>query len=102
MKTKQIEMTVYETGDVLDISDTVFRFQDGRENALPHSIKAKARANSTGRMLVISCIETKDGFLYKGFMNNGRAISLKHNEMGTEKYVGHIDLRMLFAEDDGK
>lgn len=99
MKTKKIEMTVYENGDVIDISDIVFRFQNGKENTLPHSQKAKARIDSTNRMLIMSVIELKEGgMLYKGFMSNGKSITLKQNELGKEKYIGHVDLHLMESE----
>ena len=91
MKTKTVEILVFEPGDVLDLSAVVFRLSDGRENNLTHSMKRKATQNAS-RMLVISAEQVKAGMLYRGFMSNGKAMSLKQSEVDGAVCVGHIEL----------
>lgn len=98
MKKQTVEIMVYEPGDVIDIDQVVFREQNGSENSSAKSQKKIARLTSNNRMMIISMEEGRLGILYRGIMNNGKLMTLKNNELGSEKYIGHIDLALLMND----
>lgn len=98
MKKQTVTIMVYEPGDVIDIDQVVFRNQNGHENSSAASQKKKARLSSNNRMMIISMEEGRSGMLYRGIMNNGKLMTLKNNELGSEKYIGHVDLALLMND----
>lgn len=86
MKTTTININTYEVGDVIEMAQKDLRLE----------AKRRTFADST-RAIVVDVNQRMDKlFTYKLIASNGRAISLTPAEQGGEKYVGHIDLGLLF------
>lgn len=87
MKTTTININVYEVGDViqLDRSDL--------------SLEAKRRSyGASTRAVIVSVGQRMDKlYTYKAIADNGKMFSFTPSEQGKEKYVGHIDLGLLFG-----
>ena len=86
MKTTTINLNVYEVGDVIELK---------RENL---KLVAKQRCYAeSGRAVIIGVNQRIDKlFTYKLLADNGKIVSLTPSEQGQEKYIGHIDLGMLY------
>ena len=85
MKSVQITVMQYEVGDVLDISAV-------------NGMHRKPSLNEGSRALVVSVICRNDGTAsYKLLTNDAKAIVMKPEEMGEEKYLGAIDLSLLWG-----
>ena len=81
----------YEVGDVLDIS------------MVHPKLTAKRRLNYADRGMVFQVNMLMNGAItYKVITDNGYVTSFTHDEQGEERYIGHIDMSMLFPQDDGK
>lgn len=86
MKTVTHEFTFYEVGDILDVAQVKPKHH---KNTL---LKAK-------RMLIVSIRKVYDGrFHYKGVTDNGAMTTITADELGDEKYIGHIDLADLLGK----
>lgn len=81
MKKELKEIVVYDTGDILDISKVRARHQ-------------KPALNSATLALVILVIPliSGRGTSYKVITDSGKAVVIMPEELGGEKYVGHIDM----------
>lgn len=81
----------YEVGDVLDLSDVHPKF------------RAKKCLNSAVRAMVFQVNMLANGMItYKVITDNGYTTSFTHDEQGKERYIGHIDMSILFPPDDEK
>ena len=87
MKTTTININVYEVGDVIQLD---------RSNL---SLEAKRRSyGDSRRAIIVSAGQRMDKlFSYKAIADNGKMFTLTPNEQGSEEYVGHIDLGLLFG-----
>lgn len=87
MKTTTININVYEVGDVISIDQA--------------SLKLVAKRESMGkstRAVIIAVNQRLDKlYSYKLVLDNGKSFTLTPGEQGSEKYVGHIDLGLLFG-----
>lgn len=87
MKTTTINVNVYEVGDVIEMA----------RNDLRLEAKRRTFADST-RAVVVGVSQRMDKlFSYKIISSNGKMITLTPSEQGGEKYIGHIDLGLLFG-----
>ena len=86
MKQTTISVNVYEVGDVVEINRGAI------------NLVAKQRSiGESRRAIVIDVMQRKDKlFTYKMVAANGKPFTLTPNEQGEEKYVGHIDMALLF------
>lgn len=85
MKKITVEVNQYEVGDLLDISKL-------------KAVHQKERLNNATEAIVILCYELRaGGFSYEVLTNEGKKCRIKAEELGEEKYLGHIDLSELFA-----
>ena len=88
MKTTQIVVNVYEPGDIIDISECKKHFSN------------KSEIDGASRALVIAVNELKNGlFTYVVVTNEGKRSRITPSDMKDEKFLGHVDLSLLFAED---
>ena len=88
MKTATITINEYEPGDVLDISEM---------EAMYH----KPNLDKGKKAVVISAIRLKSGASsYRVVTNDAVTLRLKAEEMGKEKYIGHIDLSFLLEDNE--
>ena len=86
MKTTTINVNVYEVGDVIELDRKNLRLVAKQRNY------AESR-----RSMVVSVNQRVDKlFTYRLIADNGKMLNLVPNEQGEEKYVGHIDMDMLF------
>lgn len=86
--TKQMTITKYDIGDLLDIS------------AIKSPYRAKAARNRAERAVVISVKELKgDNFQYHVLANDAMKYLFNSQEMGEEKYIGRIDLSSLWGHE---
>ena len=87
MKTTTISVNVYEVGDVIEINRADLR------------LVAKQRSlASTTRAIIMGISQRMDKlFTYKIVADNGKTLLFTPGEQGHEKYIGHIDLSLLFA-----
>lgn len=82
--TKEIKINVYEIGDIIDIS------RIGTSNH-------KNTIRDAMRCVVVGVKQMKDGrYGYTVLTDNADKSYLRADELGEEKYVGHIDLSQLF------
>lgn len=88
MKTTTININVYEIGDVISIDQS--------------SLKLVAKRESMGksaRAMIIGVNQRLDKLIsYKLVLENGKSFWLTPGEQGSEKYVGHIDMGLLFGK----
>ena len=93
MKTTTISLNVYEVGDVIEISGADINLESKRR-----TIGQSTRAVVVGVQHRIDKL-----FSYKVIADNGKLFTLKPSEQGNEKYIGHIDLSLLYegAGDNG-
>ncbi len=88
MQTKQITINIYDVGDILDISELGAKYVSKRE-----------RLDTAKRALVIDVIELRNGQVaYQTGTDETKRVRLIPEELGKEKYIGHVDLSMLFDE----
>jgi len=88
MKSTTININVYEVGDVIELK---------REN-LKLVAKQRSYAEST-RAIIVGVSQRMDRlYTYKMLAENGKVISLTPGEQGNEKYIGHVDLSMLYGD----
>lgn len=86
MKTTTISVNVYEIGDVIEMEQKNLRLE----------AKRRTYAESK-RAVVIDVAQRIDKlFSYKMIASNGKSFTLTPEEQGNERYVGHIDLGLLF------
>lgn len=86
MKTTTINLNVYEVGDVIELDRKNLRLVS----------KQRSYAESH-RAIVMGVNQRVDKlFTYKLIADNGKMFNLVPNEQGEEKYVGHVDLGLLF------
>lgn len=88
MKTATINVNVYEIGDVIELNGDNLK------------LVAKQRAYSESRRALIVGVNQRIDkmFTYKILAENGKVISFSPNEQGNEKYVGHIELGLLYGD----
>lgn len=86
MKSTTININVYEVGDVIELK---------REN-LRLVAKQRSYAESSKAMVVDVNQRTDKMFTYRLIAENGKMLNLTPAEQGNEKFVGHIDLGLLF------
>ena len=79
MKTIQTEITVFECGDIIDISDVDFRSEKGH------------------KALIINAHNGLRGYSYKVVTERATSFTIKPDEAYGAKYAGHIDLSALFG-----
>lgn len=85
MKKIQVETTVYECGDLLDISSVM------ASHHKPGLDRAK-------KGLVVGVHSGTKGYSYRVITDEGIMFTVKSYETGNERYIGHIDLSTLFGE----
>ena len=92
MKTTTISVNVYEIGDVIELNKECLR------------LVAKQRSYAECvRAVVVAVNQRMDKlFTYKMITDNGKMLTLTPSEQGGEKYVGHIDLTILFEAKEQK
>lgn len=84
MKTKMLEVNVYEVGDVIDISECTGTY-------------GKQSLNRAKRGLVIGITELKNGLnSYWVLTDEGNKVKIIPKQMCNEIYIGHVDLSKLF------
>lgn len=83
MKKIQVETIVYEVGDLLDISSVM---------ALHH----KPGLDRAKKGLVVGVHSGAKGYSYRVVTDEGIMFTVKADETGNERYIGHIDLSPLF------
>lgn len=84
MTTKQISINVYDKGDVIDISGITASIH---KNAL----------NNGKRAVVLSRKELKNGqYTYSVLTDNGEKVSITPEQMRGERYIGVMDMSLLF------
>ncbi len=85
MKTKTIEVNVYEVGDVIDISQC-------------EGTSGKQALNRAKRGLVLEVTELKDGLnSYWVLTDEGNKVKIIPRQMRGENLIGNIDLSSLFS-----
>lgn len=82
------EVTLFETGDVVDISKMVPERIES-----PTSIKAKNFKASGGTAMILYTRETKEGITYGALLDNCKLIAFSGKE--PISYIGHIDVSLL-------
>ena len=88
MKTTTINVNVYEVGDVIELDRKNLRLVAKQRNY------AESR-----RAMVVGVNQRVDKlFTYRLIADNGKLLTFVPSEQGEEKYVGHVDLNLLFAE----
>lgn len=86
MKTKQVTINTYEIGDVIDVSTL-------RAKHKKHTLDNGKRA------VVIGVIELRSGDMsYDVVTDEGLKVRISPDELRGEKYIGKIDLDLLFKE----
>lgn len=86
MRVETITMNVYEVGDIITLDKNFF-----------HLVAKQQSASSATKALVVSRLKLQTGgYSYKVVANNGKMYTMKPDEMGKEKYIGHIDLSQVF------
>lgn len=90
MKSETVTINRYEVGDVILITPECFRLLSKRSSI--------GRAE---RCVVYNVTQRTDRlFTYKVFAQNGKTFSLTPAEQGNEKYIGHIDMSLMFEDGD--
>lgn len=85
MKTIQTEITVFECGDIIDISDVDFRSA------------TKDKIEKGHKALIINAHNGLRGYSYKVVTERATSFTIKPDEAYGAKYAGHIDLSALFG-----
>lgn len=85
MKTIQTEITVFECGDIIDISDVDFRSA------------TKDKIEKGHKALIINAHNGLRGYSYKVVTERATSFTIKPDEAYGVKYAGHIDLSALFG-----
>ena len=90
MKTTTIDVNVYEPGDIIELHSENF------------NLVAKRRTlNGAKRAMVIGAKQRMDKlFTYKIVTDTGTTLTFTPTEQGTEQYIGHVDLGLLFQTDE--
>lgn len=86
MKETTINLSIYEVGDVIQM------------NADDLSLEAKRRCYAGSRRAIVVGAEQRMDklYTYKIIADNGKMITFTPREQGNERYIGHIDLSLLF------
>ena len=90
MKSTTITVNVYEIGDVIKLSKDAFKL----------SMKQRAFGDSR-KAMIVNCNIRKDGKVtYKIVTDKKLMMTFTPEDQGTEEYVGHVDMSVLFEKDD--
>jgi len=90
VKQTTIQISIFETGDLVEIDFDGIRLAN----------KRRSLAN-VSKGLILSTKEKMDGsFSYKVLGDNGVVITLQQNELKNNVCLGHIDLTMLLGKDE--
>ena len=88
MRIETIQVPIYEIGDVIGITNNIFSLCRKRDIAY----KAEKA------MIIERNQRQNHSFSYKILCDNGKVVTLKAEELGTEAYLGKVDLSMLSGE----
>ena len=88
MKTTTINVNVYEPGDVIELNNEDFK------------LVAKRRTlEGSKRAMIVGVNRRMDKlYTYKIVTDTGTTLTFTPSEQGVERYVGHIDLGMLYQD----
>ena len=88
MRIETIQVPIYEIGDVITITNNIFKLDRKRD------IAYKAE-----KAMIIERNKSQcNTFSYKILCDNGKVLTLKAEELGRETYIGKADLSLLFGE----
>lgn len=97
MEKVMVEKYVYNVGDMLDIS----KCTSGIKMSWETSTKANHFKASNKRAMVIKAtINVQKDDVYTLLLNTGEKIRLTGNELNEAKYLGSVDLSVLFISEE--
>ncbi len=89
MRVETIQVPIYEVGDIITVSNDVFRLTQKK-----HTVNKAEKAMIFERKQL-----TNKSFSYRILCDNGKVLTLKPEELGKETYIDSVDLSPLFGKE---
>jgi len=88
VKTVTVTINQYEVGDVLDVTGVKW-----------HTNAKKRSMSDAKKALVLAIQKLATGeCTYKAFADNCKTVLIIPGEQGAVKYIGHMDISMMFED----